>query len=310
MLSPPYAFAQSNSYKARGLDGPTKTRVSLMRRWRGRGWWTLCVMALILLVAPVLVILVNVVSKAVAHWNFNVLWTTSAGNGHGLANAIVGTLVLMLGVGIIAGLVGVGAGVYIAEFARPSLSRTLLRGASEVLSGVPSIVFGYVGYLALVVGLHWGYSLLPALLVVSFLVVPYIAKATELSLGQVPLSYREGATALGMTKSQALKKITLKAALPGISTGVIFALAISAGETAPLLYTAGWTGAYPSLTFVHQPIGYLTYATWTFYDEPSSSIQQLANDAALLIVLLVLLLILLSRFVSWWSARHSPERAN
>lgn len=281
--------------------------IALSRRVRERTWWTLCAFSLVPVVVPVVWILERVVSRAVSLWRLDVLWEPAGGQGLGLSNAIVGTCVLVMGVALIAGTVGIGTGVYLAEVSRPGLLRTVLRSTSEVLSGVPCVVFGYFGYLALVVGLRWGYSLLPALFALSLLVVPYIAKATELSLSEVPLAYREGAEALGMAKTHLLRRIVLKAAVPGIATEVIFALAISVGETAPLLYAAGWTGAYPSVALIHQPIGYLTHATWPFYDEPSAAAQQLAYDSALLIVLVVLCLILTARLVSRLSARIAPE---
>ena len=89
------------------------------------------------------------------------------------------------------------------------------------------------------VGLHWGFSLLAALIILSIMVIPYIAKTTENSLRQVPTGYREGAEALGMSMGYGLRKVVLKSALPGIVTGLLLALAIACGETAPLIYTAG-----------------------------------------------------------------------
>lgn len=89
------------------------------------------------------------------------------------------------------------------------------------------------------IGLHWGFGLLPAVLVLSVITIPYITKATETSLAQVPVSYREGAEALGLPTSWTLRRVVFKSALPGIITGLLVAIAISIGETAPLLYTAG-----------------------------------------------------------------------
>ena len=102
-------------------------------------------------------IIIGVVGRAAGDWQWNVLTTDTAGNGGGLLNAIEGTLVIMLGVAVIAGAVGVAGGLYLAEYL-PADRGQLLRGASEVLSGVPSIVLGYVGYVILVVQFHWGYS--------------------------------------------------------------------------------------------------------------------------------------------------------
>ena len=126
-----------------------------------------------------------------------------------------------------------------------------MRTAADVLSGFPSIVLGYVGYVALVVGLHWGYSLLPALLILSIMVVPYIAKSTETAVRQVPTAYREGAEALGHVDGlRAPQGHPQDARCPGIVTGLLIALAIACGETAPLLYTAGWSGSVWTGSFI------------------------------------------------------------
>ncbi|MCU1489603.1 MAG: pstA2 [Acidimicrobiaceae bacterium] len=282
--------------------------ISWRRRIVDNAWWGLCWVGLLAVVGVVVWILAGVASRAFSDWKWSVLWTQSTGTGGGLANTIAGTFVILVGVAILAGAVGIGAGVYLAETARPGPVTTFLRSASEVLSGVPSIVFGYVGYITLVIGLHWGYSLLAALIVLSLLVVPYVAKATELSLGQVPLAYREGGEALGMTKTYRLRRVVMPSAIPGIATGLIVALAISVGETAPLIYTASFTNAYPSIHLLHQPVSYLTYAAYTFFDEPSRAAQQLSADAALLLVALVLILIVLARVIVRLTQKYSPER--
>ena len=271
-------------------------------------------LALLLVLAPALWLVVSIVAKAVPHWQWSVLTTPTRGAGGGLLNAILGTLVLMLGVFVIAGSIGVLAGLHLAEMAKTKKNGKpgggFLRTASDVLSGFPSIVLGYVGYVALVVGLHWGYSLLPALIILSIMVIPYIAKNTETALRQVPTTYREGAEALGMSGGYALRKIILKTALPGIVTGLLLALAIAVGETAPLIYTAGWTNALPgaALTNSHG-FAYLTYPVYSFYNYPSQQAHYLSYDAAFLLMILILILLVASRILVARTQRHTEARA-
>jgi phosphate transport system permease protein len=270
-------------------------------------------LALLLVVGPALWVLLGVVVRAVPHWKWSVLTTPTKGTTGGLENAIIGTLILMLGVLIMAGSIGVLAGIHLSELAKPrrngKASGGFLRLASDVLSGFPSIVLGYCGYVALVVGLHWGFSLLPALIILSIMVIPYIAKSTESALRQVPDNYREGAAALGMSMGYSLRKVVLKSALPGIVTGLLIALAIACGETAPLIYTANFTDAVPGASLIHsQGFAYLTYPVFTFYNQPNVQAHYLAYDAALLLVLIVLALLVISRIIVARTQRHSESR--
>lgn len=271
-----------------------------------RGW---SLLALVLVLGPAGWLVGGIIARAVPHWRWDVLWTTTQGNGGGLLNAILGTLLLMFGVLVIAGTVGVLTGVHLAELAKRRASGrsggSLLRGATDVLSGFPSIVLGFVGYVALVVGLHWKFSLLAAWLILSLMVVPYIAKSTESALRQVPTAYREGAQALGMSTGYSLRKIVIRSALPGIITGLLVALAIAGGETAPLLYTAGWTDSNPSLSLTHQAVPYLTYPIWAFFNEPSAQAHALSYDAALILMVLVVLLLVAARIITVRTRRHS-----
>jgi len=277
------------------------------RRTRNRLTWVLCAVALALVVVPVVSIVAGVAWHALAHFHFSLLTTYPVGNGGGLLNSIEGTFVLVFGVLVLAGLAGVAGGVYLAEYAREGRGQ-FLRGASEVLAGVPSIILGYVGYVGLVLGLHWGYSLYAGIIVLSVLVVPYITKTTEVALRNVPTSYREGGEALGMRSGYMLRKLVLRPALPGIATGLIIAIAIAVGETAPLLYTAEYSTRPPVFSLHNSPVGYLTYNVFTDYNQPSTFLHQRANAAALLLIVLVLILIVVARVIVMMTQRHSPDR--
>jgi len=276
--------------------------VSRRRRSHVRAaiFWGLCGVALFLIIAPALDIIISILANALPVLKPSLLTETTQGTQLGLQNAIVGTIVLSICVLIVAGTIGVLAGLYLAEFAPPRVASTA-RFFSEVLAGVPSIVVGYVGYTALVVGLHWHYSLLAGVLALSALILPYIVKTTELAFSSVPRALREGAIALGLSRGRMIRKVLIPPALPGIVSGLVLALAISTGETAPLLFTANFSDKLPSGLF--NPVGYLTYVTYTDIQLPGKATQAVAYAAAGVTMLFVLLLILVGRRITARSRR-------
>lgn len=267
-------------------------------------FWGLCALALCAIVGPALWIIVGLLRDAGPLLTPRLLSNSTAHLG--LQNAILGTLVLALGVLVVAGPIGIGAGLYLAEFAHGRVA-SALRSFSEVLAGVPSIVVGYTGYVLLVVQLHWGYSIVAGILALVTIVTPYIVKTTEVALRQVPDSLREGARALGLPLVVALPKVMLPPALPAIITGLVVALAISTGETAPLLYTAGFSDANPVPQLTKHPVGYLTYIAFTDIQLPAAQAHQLANAAADVTLIILLLLIVAGRLLSAHSARQTAR---
>jgi len=214
--------------------------------------------------------------------------------GGGMANAIVGTLFL-IGLAALLGVpIGVICGIYIAEFKRSRLA-SAVRFAADVLNGVPSIVIGIFAY-AIAVLPFQRFSALAGSVALGVMMIPIIVRTTEELLALVPGSFREGALALGATRARAVFTVILPAALPGIMTGVLVALARVAGETAPLLFTA-FNNRFWS-TRLDQPIASLTVQVFTYAISPYEDWHRQAWAGATVLIGAVLLFSLLARLVT------------
>ncbi|HET6184808.1 MAG TPA: phosphate ABC transporter permease PstA [Acetobacteraceae bacterium] len=279
-----------------GGSGWNPARLARLRRRRARGiiGWGLCGLALGLLSVAMLWILLLVFWRGITALRPEIFTHVTQGTGGGLLNAIEGTLLIGVGSMLLAIPLGVGAGLYIALFSYTWWAKTI-RFLSDVLVGVPSIVLGYFGYITMVELAGWGFSLAAAAITIGILCLPYICRSTELALLQVPNALKEAAYALGAGDGRVAFQIALPAALPGVLTGILLAFAISIGETAPLIYTAGWSDYLWTGKFTHAPLGYLTYAIWAFINEPFASANALAYAAAFLVTFMVLLISIAAR---------------
>ena len=266
------------------------------RRILGALGWIVCGLAFLALAVAMLWILATVVVRGLPALSPHVFTHITQGTGGGLLNAIEGTALIGVGSMLIAIPLGVTAGLYVALFGH-SLWAKIVRFLSDVLVGVPSIVLGYFGYVTMVEELGWGFSYAAASITLAILCLPYICRSTELALLQVSDALREAAYAVGAGDRTVAWRICLPAARPGIVTGILLAFAISIGETAPLIYTAGWSDYLWTGQFIHSPMGYLTYAIWAFVNEPFARTQALAYAAAFLVTLFVLLIGIASRFL-------------
>ncbi len=286
LVSSPVASASTVSERALGLQ---------RRRRVFNGFFALlCVAAFAIVVVPLADILWMTLVKGGAAVTPTLFTQVTNGISGGLLNAIEGTLVLSGGALLFAAPIGVLSGVYLSEYGHGRWGG-VVRFLADVLTGVPSIVLGYFAYVTLVVGLGWQFSALAGAITLAIMVMPYIARFTELAMRQNPSSLREAAYALGCKEHQVVLRVLLPAARSGVITGVLFALAISVGETAPLIYTAGWSNYLWNGRLTQEPIGYLTYVIWSFINQPFASAHALAYAAAFLVVAMVLAINLVAR---------------
>jgi len=211
--------------------------------------------------------------------------------GGGMANAIVGTLIL---IGLAAGIavpIGIVSGIYVSEYRKTSLA-SAVRFSADILNGVPSIVVGLFAYTTAVLPFH-RFSAIAGGLALGIMMIPLIVRMTEELLNLVPPTLRDGALALGATRARAVFTVILPAALPGILTGVLVALARIAGETAPLLFTA-FNNRFWS-TRLDQPIASLTVQVYTYAISPYDEWHRQAWAGATVLIGAILTFSLLAR---------------
>jgi phosphate transport system permease protein len=258
---------------------------------------TLCGGAVLFALVPVALILFFVIQQGLAKvdWNFFTQIPKPVGEvGGGMANAIVGSLILVAIGAAFAVPVGILVGIYIAERSGTRLA-TAARFAADTLNGVPSIVIGVFVY-AIAVMPFKTFTALAGGLALGIMMIPIITRTTEELLRLVPMALREGALALGATRGRAVFTVVLPAALPGILTGVMLALARIAGETAPLLFTA-LNNQFWSTSLTH-PIASLTVQVYTFAISPYDDWRRQAWAGALVLVTLVTICSLLARLAT------------
>jgi phosphate transport system permease protein len=214
--------------------------------------------------------------------------------GGGMANAIVGTLLVSGLAAVMAIPIGIGSGIYMSEYSGTRVA-SLIRFAADTLNGVPSIVIGVFAYGVAVLPFKQ-FSALAGGFALGVMMIPIIARTTEELLLLVPESMREGALALGATRARAVFSVVVPAALPGIITGVVLALARIAGETAPLLFTSFNNRFFN--TDLRQPISTLTVQVFTYAISPYDDWHRQAWAGALVLVAIVLVCSLLARLAT------------
>jgi phosphate transport system permease protein len=203
-------------------------------------WFSGITVLMGMVICALIFILFDIFSHGLPHVTFSFLTEPpkNLGREGGIFPAIIGTLYLILGSIAIALPLGIGAAIYLVEYTKENLLTRLIRTATDLLNGTPSIVFGLFGFTFLVIFLGCGISLLAGIVTLALMVLPTIIRTTEEALRSVPDSIREGSYALGATKWQTVRRVILPPAIPGIITGSILSIGRAAGETAPIMFTA------------------------------------------------------------------------
>lgn len=256
---------------------------------------TLCAIAVLLALLPLALILFYVIKEGIGAMNlafFTQMPKPVGEVGGGMANAIVGTIILISLAALFAVPVGCICGIHLAEYPESKFS-SVVRFAADVMNGVPSIVVGIFAY-GLVVLPVKRFSAIAGGVALGLLMLPVVVRTTEELLRLVPGGLREGALALGATRTRAVFTVVVPAALPGIITGILVALARVAGETAPLLFTSlnnrFWS------TNLGQPIASLTVQVYTYANSAYDDWHRQAWAGAFLLVMMILTLSIAARF--------------
>jgi phosphate transport system permease protein len=257
----------------------------------------LCGASVVVALIPLAFILCYVVSQGITSLNAAFFTETPRPLGEaggGMAHSIVGSLIVT-GVGAVFAIpIGIMSGIYAAEYGGTRLA-SAARFAADTLNGVPSIVIGVFVY-SIAVLPFGGFSALAGGVALGIMMIPLIMRTTEELLRLVPSTLREGALALGATRGRAVFTVVVPAALPGILTGILLALARIAGETAPLLFTALNNGFWN--TDIRQPISTLTVQVFTYAIAPYEDWHRQAWAGALVLVTLVLMCSVLARLAT------------
>ncbi len=200
--------------------------------------------SVLLIVGIILYVFWNGADKV--NWEFLTTTTSFLNDTVGIAGNILNTIYIIVLTMLIATPIGVGAAIYLNEYAKPGKLVKIIELATETLSGIPSIIFGLFGMMFFGTTLGLKYSILTGTLTLSLMVLPLITRNTQEALKTVPNSYRQGAVGLGAGKWYTIRTILLPSSMPGIITGVILAIGRIVGESAALLYTAGSSDLLPA----------------------------------------------------------------
>lgn len=260
----------------------------------------ICVLPLVLVLAYVLIMGGGKISLAL----FTQLPPPPGLEGGGIGNAIIGTIIVSIIAGLIAIPVGVGGGIFLAEYSKGGSFAQFIRFGTNVLSGVPSIIAGVFVYGIIVsTRIFFGnsYSALAGGIALSILMLPTVIKTTDEGLKLVSADLRRGALGVGTSPFVTIVRITLPTAFTPIATGVVLSIARAAGETAPLIFTALFSPFWPEGIF--NPIASLSVLIYNFAIMPYQAQNELAWAASFILVMFILAMNLFARWLGRFAAK-------
>lgn len=277
--------------------------VSPARRRKDRfARWTILAFTVIALI-PLLLIVYYLLRKGLSSWSFKFFTTDPTGNTFfkasgigGIKSAILGTIEMVALASLIAVPIGIAVAVWLVEYGKGSWFANTVRFFVDVLTGVPSILFGLFIYIVLIIGTGSTYAAYKGSLALSLLMLPVVIRSAEVILLLVPGTLRESALALGAPRWRMIFSIVLPTALPGMVTGVLLAIARAAGETAPLLFTAAAT--LKTNFNLGQFMNSLPVQIYSDVTSPTTAVVNRAWGAALTLVVMILLLNVIARLIS------------
>src|ERR1700730_15698477 len=281
---------------ARFAVSPTRRRTDAIAR-------TTILAGTVVALIPLLLIVYYLLRNGLGAWSPSFFTTDPTGNTFfknssigGIKSAILGSIEIVALASAIAIPFGIGVAVWLVEYGKESWFARSVRFFVDVLTGVPSIVFGLFVYIALIVGTGSSYAGYKGAFALALLMLPVVTRSAEVILLLVPGALRESALALGAPRWRVIFSVVLPTALPGMVTGVLLAIARAAGETAPLLFTAGAT--LKASGNLGQFMNSLPVQIYYDVTSATTSVEHRAWGAALTLVIMILLVNVIARLIS------------
>jgi phosphate transport system permease protein len=291
------------SAQGASADGLARFAVSPARRRKDRLARTGLLVGTIIALIPLALIVYYLVIKGLGAWSVSFFTTDPTGNTFfgganigGIKSAILGTIEIVALASVISIPIGVGVAIWLVEYGGSSRFAQAVRFFVDVLTGVPSILFGLFVYIVLIIGTGTTYAGWKGSVALSLLMLPIVIRSAEVILLLVPSGLREAALALGAPRWRVIFNVVLPTALPGMVTGMLLAIARAAGETAPLLFTAAAT-----LKTSFDLGGFMNSLPVQIYKDvtsPTAAVVSRAWGAALTLVAMILVLNLIARLIS------------